>query len=288
MGIFRRGTKEPAAVTDETSDAQDSSTLDDLDPDSTAQVGRSGDHEDRPGGPAGVDELEGAGGADPAPPAPAYRRSEGPFDVSEVPDPQGRLDLGALWVQGLPGMELRLEVEQETQSLVGVTAVLGESAVQLQAFAAPRTAGIWDDIRSEIAASIVGQGGTADDVAGPLGPELMTRMPGQGPDGRTVFSPARFVGVDGPRWFLRAVLSGRAAVDEESAAPLLDVVKATVVVRGDEAMAPRDLLPLRLPETEQPEQPEQEAAEEPAEGAAPRSADDLHPFDRGPEITEIR
>ena len=107
-------------------------------------------------------------------------------------------------------------------------------------------------------------------------------MPGQGPDGRTVFSPARFIGVDGPRWFLRAVLSGRAAIDEDAASVLLDVVRATVVVRGDEAMAPRELLALRLPD--QPEPVVEYGADE--EPAAPNLSD-LKPFERGPEITEI-
>jgi len=207
---------------------------------------------------------------------------QGPFDRSEVDGLDGRLDLGSLWVTGVPGMELRLEVEQESQKVVGVTAVLGDSAVQLQAFAAPRSDGIWLDIRHEIAASITSQGGTADLTSGPFGPELQARMPGQGPDGRTVFSPARFIGVDGPRWFLRAVLSGRAAIDEDAASVLLDVVRATVVVRGDEAMAPRELLALRLPD--QPEPVVEHGADE--EPAAPNLSD-LKPFERGPEITEI-
>ncbi|MGZ4600429.1 MAG: DUF3710 domain-containing protein [Oryzihumus sp.] len=203
----------------------------------------------------------------------------GPYDRGQVPGPEGRLDLGSLWVAGVPGMELRLEVDDETQSIVGVTAVLGESAVQLQAFAAPRSEGLWEEIRREIASSITRQGGTADEVSGPLGAELQTRMPGQAPDGRTIYSPARFLGVDGPRWFLRAVLSGRAAVDQDAATPLIEMVSATVVVRGDEAMAPRDLLPLQLPSEEQ--HTGDQAPEPPA-------AEDFTPFERGPEITEIR
>jgi len=228
-------------------------------------------------------------------PDPAQAAQNGPFDRAEVDGLQGRLDLGALWVTGVEGMELRLEVEQESQNVVGVTAVLGESAVQLQAFAAPRTEGIWEDIRAEIAASITSQGGTADLTTGPLGLELQARMPGQAPDGRTVFSPARFIGVDGPRWFLRAVLSGRAAIDEDAASALLDVVRATVVVRGDEAMAPRELLTLKLPNQVDPAGQDgaaghDEAAHDATDGEpamAPPSMADLHPFERGPEITEI-
>lgn len=253
MGIFGRGTKDKSAEQDRAMPVTDLE----------AAAGRDLPVEaDR--GPADV---------------------HGPFDRTEVDGLDGRLDLGALWMTGAAGMELRLEVEQESQNVVGVTAVLGESAVQLQAFAAPRTEGIWDDIRTEIAASITSQGGTADETSGPFGAELLARMPGQGPDGRTVFSPARFLGIDGPRWFLRAVLSGRAAIDEDAASALLEVVRATVVVRGDEAMAPRELLTLKLPD--QPDPAAQDEADGVLATAAPALAD-LKPFERGPEITEIR
>jgi Protein of unknown function (DUF3710) len=236
------------------------------------------------------DEGTGAESDSATSPSPAaVSRSRGPFDRSEVDGLEGRLDLGALWLTGAPGMELRLEVDQDSQSVVGITAVLEESAVQLQAFAAPRSEGIWDDIRTEIAASITSQGGTADQTSGPLGAELQARMPGQSPDGRTVFSPARFVGVDGPRWFLRAVLTGRAAIDEEAAGTLIDVVRTTVVVRGDHAMAPRELLELKLPDQISQEGLEDLDGEDGAghETKAARSVDDLKPFERGPEIIEI-
>jgi hypothetical protein len=255
VGIFRRGTK-------------DTSTG--LDPDITTSDGE-----------------EGADGAEVVAARPVASRSGGPFDRSEVEGLDGRLDLGALWLSGHPGMELRLEVDEESQVVVGVTAVLEESAVQLQAFAAPRSEGVWDDIRTEIAASITSQGGTADKTSGPLGSELRAQMPDQGPDGRTVFSPVRFVGVDGPRWFLRAVLRGPAAIDDDAASALLDVVRATVVVRGDEAMAPRELLPLRLPE--QADVADDDTADDDTadDGDAVPSLDEFKPFERGPEITEI-
>ncbi|MBM6399820.1 DUF3710 domain-containing protein [Phycicoccus sonneratiae] len=207
----------------------------------------------------------------------APARDGGPFDVTEVDGRDGRLDLGALWVRGVPGMELRLEVEQETQQVNAATAVVGESALQLQAFAAPRSAGLWSDIRREIAMAVEQQGGTVEEHTTDLGPQLRTRMPSAGPDGRTVFAPATFVGVDGPRWFLRGVLSGRAAIDESAAEPLLEVLRGVVVVRGGDPMAPRELLPLSLPQDAQPE-------------AEPEADEDttLDPFERGPEITEVR
>ena len=80
------------------------------------------------------------------------------------------------------------------------------------------------------------------------------------------------------------------------------MVRATVVVRGDEAMAPRELLPLKLPDqpdlTEEDiagqdiagqDMTDEDAAEDAAHGAARGvpSLKDLNPFERGPEITEI-
>jgi hypothetical protein len=212
-------------------------------------------------------------------------RSGGPFDVTEVDGRDGRVDLGALWMRGVPGMELRLEIDQESQQVNAATAVLGDSALQLQAFAAPRSGGLWHDIRGEIAAAVEEQGGTAEEHEGSLGTELRTRMPSTGPDGRTVFAPATFLGVDGPRWFLRGVLSGRAAIDEGAAGPLLEVFTAAVVVRGTEPMAPRELLPLALPR-EAELAAEAAAAEADAQDEAERTS--LDPFERGPEITEVR
>jgi len=227
-------------------------------------------------------EADAAAAADAGPASAPLDRSAGPFDVSEVELPDGRLALGALRLAGREGMELRFEVEEGTQRVIAVTVGIEGSTVQLQAFAAPRTFGVWDEIRGEIATAVAAQGGTADEVPGPFGPELLCRLPVRTEDGRTAHQPTRFVGVDGPRWFLRAVFAGHAAHDVAAAAPLEDVVRDAVVVRGEEAMAPRELLALALPEMAA-------APEEVADdAAAPAATDDLNPFERGPEITEVR
>ncbi|GAB2679693.1 DUF3710 domain-containing protein [Thalassiella azotivora] len=224
--------------------------------------------------------------------ADASRRELGPLDAAEVDDEVTRVDLGALRLPPRQGMELRLELEEKTQRVVGVTVALAGSSVQMQAFAAPRRDGVWDDIRGEIAAQVARQGGTADEVPGTFGREVLARLPARTPDGRTGHQVARFTGVDGPRWFLRAVFHGKAAVDEEAARELEEVVRGTVVVRGDEAMAPRDLLPLRLPTQPGTVQPTAGAAAEQAEGGGQAGGEPgtgpLDPFRRGPEITETR
>lgn len=223
------------------------------------------------------------GSAAPAEPAEDPRATTGPYDVDQVDGPDGRLDLGSIWLPGAEGMQVRVEMDQTTGEVSAVHAVMGDSVLQLQAFAAPRSMGIWDEIRREIGESIRERGGTAEVVDGPFGTELRTRMPQAGPDGRTVYAPARFVGVDGPRWFLRGVFSGRAAIDESAAGVLSAVLRETVVVRGSDPMAPREMLPLRLPR--------QESDDEPSHGVrSARTAEDdgFNPLERGPEITEVR
>ncbi|MDF8265838.1 DUF3710 domain-containing protein [Luteipulveratus flavus] len=212
-------------------------------------------------------------------PAERVDRSRGPFDRSETDEVDEHLDLGALALRPSAGTELRLDVDEQGQQITGVTAVQGESAVQMQVFAAPKTSGVWKDIRHEIADNLISAGGTADEYEGELGTELHARMPSRGADGRTTYSPVRFVGVDGPRWFLRAVLSGRAAVEDQAAEQMLEVVRSVVVTRGTEARAPRELLELTIPQ-------DLLAAQQQAE--EPQTGDDLRPFERGPEITEVR
>ena len=166
----------------------------------------------------------------------------GPYDEQDAPDDDlDRLDLGALRVPVVRGVEVRVDVGADGQ-VIAATLAYGGSEAQVGAFAAPRTAGIWDDVRQEIRESITQQGGSATDGRGRFGMELSGRVPVQGG-----FQNVRFIGVDGPRWFLRGLFSGPAAGDPAKAAVLEDVVRGIVVVRGSVPMPVRDPLPLTLP-----------------------------------------
>jgi hypothetical protein len=190
------------------------------------------------------------------PPEPQIRERDvletsGPWDEADAPDDGlQRVDLGALRVPALPGMELRLEVGPQ-QQIGGATLVLGDSTLSVAAFAAPRAGGVWDDVRAELARTASGQGGSLREVEGPFGPELagtVTAM-APGPSGAPtpVRLPARFLGVDGPRWFLRGTVIGPAGAGGEAAAAVEEAFRGVVVVRGGEPMPVRDPLPLTLP-----------------------------------------
>ena len=205
----------------------------------------------------------------------------GPFDVDDAPaDELPRIDLGSLRVPMVDGLEVRLDVDQQTGEPAQLVLADGESMLQLAAFAAPRKSGIWDLVRAEIAESLVAAGGAAEEVDGGLGTELAANIPTGEPGGG--LAPARFIGVDRPRWFLRGLLSGPAALDRQAAARLEFAFRGTIVVRGTEAMPSRDPLPLKLP-------PEAlQVAQEAQEAQAAEGGPTLEQLDPGPTITETR
>jgi hypothetical protein len=193
------------------------------------------------------------------PPEPQHREREvattsGPWDAADAPqDGVARIDLGSIRLPTVPGTDLRVELNQQ-QKVIGATLRSGDSLLQVSAFAAPRAGGIWDGVREDLAKSASGQGGSLREVEGPFGPELAGTIvaappaqPGQATPPRPVRRPARFLGVDGPRWFLRGLITGPAAESPEAAAVLESAFRGIVVVRGAEPMPVREQLPLTLP-----------------------------------------
>ena len=155
------------------------------------------------------------------------------------------VDLGGVKILPRPGLALRLEIEEGSKRVVAVALDFADSTLQLQPFAAPRTSGLWQEIRGTITEQILRQGGEVVEAEGSLGPELHAKIPAPGqPDGVRL---ARFVGVDGPRWFLRGVISGKAAIDSEAALQVEELFRSVVVVRGSTPMPPRELIPLNVP-----------------------------------------
>lgn len=220
-----------------------------------------------------------AGSSRPA--GPTAGTTAGPWDADDVPaaDETPRVDLGGIAVPVPEGLEVRVEVQDDV--VVAATLVDGSTLLQIHAFAAPRSAGLWDEVREEIMASLQRDSGSAEQVDGPFGPELRARVPGEGG-----LSPARFLGVDGPRWFLRGLMTGPGSTDPAQGRRLEAAFRDVVVHRGGEAMAPRDMLPLRLPREAMEDPHDPHDPEEPSD--EPQPPRELLLPERGPEITEIQ
>jgi hypothetical protein len=183
-------------------------------------------------------------------------RTDGPFDIEEVDldadteDDPPRIDLGSMVLTGFPGAELRLQVAEETQQIVSAMLVTGDSALELGTYAAPRSGGLWAELRDEMIESATEAGGSAALVEGPFGVELRRLLPVSTPEGEQGYQPSRMWVVEGPRWLLRGIVYGQAALEdgvESPVAELLTAFRHVVVRRGDEPMAPGELLPLHLP-----------------------------------------
>lgn len=183
--------------------------------------------------------------------APADRSTAGPLDESEANAVRPYVDLGGVKILPRPDLQLRLEVEEGSKRVVAVGLDYAGSTLQVQPFAAPRNTGLWHEIRGQIVEQIKKQGGTTQVIVGKFGPEVLAEIPvaaGQ-PGGSRL---ARFVGVDGPRWFLRGVIAGEGASNPEAAEKVEDLFRSIVVVRGTTPMPPRDLIPLHMPATGSP------------------------------------
>jgi Protein of unknown function (DUF3710) len=241
-------------------------------------------------------------------PAEAAQAEGGPWDSEDSFPELQRLDFGSMQVPIAPGLGFQVnfeatQVDEEGNPLdgrpVAVLVQYEESAMQLQVFAAPKRSGIWDDVRRETAKDIEEEAqGQTQEGEGPFGPELLAMIPAALTEEVLAEMPQevreqipqefvdqgwapqiiRFLGVDGPRWFLQAVVQGAAIEDEEQWQVLEDVLRGVVVVRGDAPMPPRDLLELQIPKE----------FSEAGENGEEQGEENFNPFERGPEITEVR
>ncbi|GAA3537546.1 DUF3710 domain-containing protein [Nonomuraea rosea] len=205
------------------------------------------------------EQPEQAGEQEPAVPT----RESGPWDADEAHPNTDRIDLGGLRLPHNPDFDVRLASVGDQH--VGVVVIYEDTTLQLQALAAPRSSGLWDEVKTKIRA----QAKDLEEREGPFGSELTGEINADGGP-----RPARYLGIDGPRWFLLAVISGKGAFDEAVSEAFADFMKDVVVVRGDDPMAREEPIPLRRPNEQTAETDEHRPG--------------VNPFKRGPEISEIR
>jgi len=256
--IFKRGRKRgsDSAVEESTEESTNDASLDELGGEEESADPEDADLEGAE--LAALDELD--------------WRTSGPYDIGEVSDIESteespRIDLGSLILTAVSGSELRLQVAEETGEIASAMLVIEtiveppasanqkpqaySSALELGAYAAPRSGGLLAELRDEIARNATEAGGTASLGEGPFGIELRRLIPVTTPDGEEGYQPSRMWVAEGPRWLLRGIVYGQAAIEDDADSPIVaDVLSAfrqVIVRRGDEAMAPGDLLPLTMP-----------------------------------------
>lgn len=176
-------------------------------------------------------------------------RAGGPWDASEKApgDDENYIDLGSLIIRGRPGFNLQLPTDGEGDDIGSAVLLTEDSGLELRAFAASRSGGLWDEVRADLIEEVDRLGGEYEAVDGPFGAELQIRVPVTLPDGEDGFQPSRIIGVEGPRWLLRGTLLGAAALTPSDEGLLMEAFRDTIVVRGAEPKAPREPLMIVVP-----------------------------------------
>jgi hypothetical protein len=166
---------------------------------------------------------------------------EGPFEVEDFDDPEvatvGRLDLGSVLIPMPEGGQVQVELSQVgVPSAVWVVTPNGRFSIA--AYAAPKTAGLWREVATELADSLRKDSATVSIEAGPWGREVVG----------TASGAVRFIGVDGYRWMIRCVVNGAHETVDALAVEARNALADTVVRRGDTPLPVRTPLPVQLPE----------------------------------------
>lgn len=245
MGLFGFGRKHKDDQVHEDHD-QDSPELESDDPkdqDKKAdQEPQDQDDRAQESDQAGRDEAKAGRDQDQGPASGERGVDHGPWDSEDedVVDYDDYLDIGSLMLPFLQGSQLRLKANGNTGDVLGATITYGSSSLELEAFAAPKTLGLWDEVRADLLKA----NPKCREVDGVFGQELALPVNVRGKDLMT-----RVVGIDGPRWMLRGIFSGPAAKEGKEKDLLDQYLADLVVVRGDEPLAPRDLIPMHAPVT---------------------------------------
>lgn len=167
----------------------------------------------------------------------------GPFDVSEITSTLGYLSFGSILIPTIEGVSVRAEVDEATNEVIAVSFEHEGSVLQVSVFSAAKSEELWPEIYSQLISTITSTGGSVKETIGGFGKQLDTKLvtPDQ-------VREIRFIGFDGPRWFLRGAITGPALTDANAAINMEDIFRSLVIDRGNFPLPPREPLPLRVPE----------------------------------------
>ncbi|MCV7076724.1 DUF3710 domain-containing protein [Mycobacterium szulgai] len=166
---------------------------------------------------------------------------QGPFDIEDFDDPSAaelaRLDLGSVLIPMPAAGQVQVELT-ETGVPSAVWVVTPNGRFTIAAYAAPKSAGLWREVASELADSLRKDSAQVSIKDGPWGREVIG----------TASGVVRFIGVDGYRWMIRCVVNGPHETIDALTGEAREALADTVVRRGDTPLPVRTPLPVQLPE----------------------------------------
>lgn len=178
--------------------------------------------------------------------------TEGPSDFSNEIDISAMLDLGALLVPNIPGLEVHLDLDPRSGIGKSVSLHLNMTIAEVQVFAAAVNEDSWAGMRDAIASGLREQKVDCTLEMGKFGTEIHAVMPTVDLDGNVHIQPVRFVGVRGTRWLVRVVISGDGALPNnmqktDGVSEIDSVIAKLVINRGESPLPPGERLILRSP-----------------------------------------
>ena len=186
--------------------------------------------------------------------------THGPLDLSDEVDTSSMLDLGAVFLPNIPGLEVHLDLDPRLGVGKSVSLHLKMTIAEVQVFAAAADEDPWAVMRDAIASGLREQKVDCSIEMGRFGTEIYAVMPTVDLDGNVHVQPVRFVGVRGSRWLVRVVISGDGALlgthaTGEIGSEIDDVISKLVINRGEDPLPPGERLALQSPHRKRDELP---------------------------------
>lgn len=178
--------------------------------------------------------------------------TQGPLDYSTDINTSSMLNLGAVLLPNIPGLEVHLDLDPRSGKGKSVSLHLNMTIAEVQVFAAASNEDLWAGMRDAIVAGLREQKVDCTVEMGRFGTEVHAVMPTVDLDGNAHVQPVRFVGARGSRWLVRAVISGDGALpdaiqSDKDAIDIDEVISKLVINRGEEPLPPGERLELHSP-----------------------------------------
>ena len=173
--------------------------------------------------------------------------ADGPWSLDSAPAGAEFIDFGALQLPAIAGIKARVELDTKVRKVGAVSVLVNDCAVQLQVVAARAGKPLWPQVRRSVLAGLQKGAGHQHVQDGRFGAEVIAQLTVRKSSGLTQDVPMRFVGVDGDKWMLRAVVTGPSVLSDATVDRVDALISHIAVHRGSDARAEGEVIELSPP-----------------------------------------
>lgn len=174
--------------------------------------------------------------------------ADGPWSLSKAPSDAAFYDLGPLRIPAIPGLKARVEIDPRVGKMGAVSVQVNDCGVQLQVMAARAGKALWPQVRRELLIALKRSPGHQQVIEGRFGAELIANVTALNKATKLTHDvPIRYVGIDGDKWMIRAVVRGPSVLTDATIARVDALLSRIAVERGSGAHAEGEVLELAPP-----------------------------------------